>query len=103
MTENIILTTLLCYCLFFPFLANSMYNDSKARTFLRFYFAKKKCVSWFGYIISIIICSCSLIYYFIFKIIDLVLTILIFNIIIPICNFLFVSKRFKNKLKRKGN
>ena len=97
--SNIILTAAIFYFLFFPFLANSMYNDSKARTFLRFYFAKKKCVSWFGYIISIIICSWSLVYYFIFKFLFL-LTNIIYNIISPVCIFLFVSKRCKSKLKK---
>ena len=92
--SNIIFISLTFYCLTFPFIVSQLYNDSNVRTFLRFYFAKKKCVSWLGYIISIIVCSCSLIYYFIFKILDIVLTILVLNIIIPICNFLFKSNVF---------
>jgi hypothetical protein len=75
-----------------------MYNDSKARTFLRFYFAKRKCVTWFAYIILIIISSGALIYYFLFKILD-IMVFLLFSIITPVCRFLFVSKRCKNKRK----
>lgn len=75
------------YCIVFPFLTAQFFNDSKARTFLRFYFAKRKCITWFAYIILIVIGSGALVYYF------------LFNIIISVGRFLFVSKRCK-KIKR---
>ena len=96
--NDFIFTVLMFYGFIIPFSVNRMYNDSKARSFLRFYFAKRKCITWFAYIILIIISSVSLVYYFLFKILDGVLMVLIYYIIIPVCRFLFVSKRCK-----KGN
>lgn len=93
--NSLIFTVLIIYCFAIPLAVNQMYIDSKARTFSRFYFAKRKCITWFAYIILIIISSFSFVYYFLFKISDVTLTILIFRIITPVCRFLFVSKRCK--------
>lgn len=101
MIDDILITPVLVfYFILFPFICGQIYNDSKARTFIRFYFAKRKCITWFAYIILIIICSWTLVYYLLFMVFDFII-ILIYAVISPIYKFLFVSKRC-NKLKKKG-
>lgn len=91
---------LLFYWIVIPFIVSQMRNDSNARTFFRFYFAKRKCATWFAYIILIIISSGALFYYFLFKTLEFAVLVA-FYIIEPVCMFLFANKRCKNK--RKGN
>ena len=84
------------YFLVIPFIVNQYYNDCSTRTFLRFYFYKKKYVSWFGYSILIIITSFSLIYYLLFRILDLLVTGTYYTLA-PVCKFLFISRRCRTK------
>ena len=100
MSNNIISieTILFFYFLIIPFFYNTVWQDSKD-SYIKWYFKKSECITWFGYIFFLILGLGSLLYLLLWYITELLFYVL-FLPIGKILMFLFVKNT--DKCKNKG-
>jgi hypothetical protein len=83
----------LLYFLIIPFFYNTVWQDSKD-SYIKWYFKKSECITWFGYIFFLILGLGSFLYLLLWYI-CVILFYVIFLPIIKILEFLFVKNSAK--------
>jgi hypothetical protein len=84
---------LVTYFIIIPFFYNTVWQDSE-ETFIKWYFKKSECITWFGYIFFLVLGLGSLLYLLLWYIGEILFYVL-FLPIIKILEFLFVKNSAK--------
>ena len=94
MNADIMFMILTFYLLVLPFITNTMWQESKD-SFVKFYFTKSERVNFLGFMVFLIICSGSWLWYLLFMFLNLIF----YMVVVPfiwIFEFLFLNKDCSN-------